>query len=309
WYGTPARDGSYEHWAQGGHLPPGDISSNYYPARGLYSSDDPAVLDAQMAEIAAAGVGEVVSSWWGRWGVGAVTDERLPLIIQTARAHGLSVAVQIEPYDAGRTRQSLEDDFVRLKSLGITRFYVYRPFDLTDADWTALNAEEKGPGVEVLAQTANVARAAADGFTGVYTYDIYRYGPGSFQRLCRRARAARLTCAPSVGPGYVARRATGDPRVKLRRDGAVYDAMWSAAIRAHPDRVTITSYNEWHEGTQIEPARPTPTRTLAMSPTLRLRYESYDGAYGLHGSEAEDAYLRRTAYWTARLRATASSRP
>ena len=30
--------------------------------------------------------------------------------------------------------------------------------------------------------------------------------------------------------------------------------MWKAAIRAGADRVTITSYNEWHEGTQIEPA-------------------------------------------------------
>ena len=34
WYGTSARDGSYQHWGQDGHRPPNDIASSYYPARG-----------------------------------------------------------------------------------------------------------------------------------------------------------------------------------------------------------------------------------------------------------------------------------
>ena len=68
--------------------------------------------------------------------------------------------------------------------------------------------------------------------------------------------------------------------------------MWDRAIRAQPDIVTITSYNEWHEGTQIEPAR-------AVGPP----YLSYEGAYGLNGKAAERAYLDRTAYWVKRLRA------
>ena len=99
-----------------------------------------------------------------------------------------------------------------------------------------------------------------------------------------------LLCAPSVGPGYVARRADGDPRVKPRRNGRTYDSMWAAAIRAHPDVVTITSYNEWHEGTQIEPAAPSGRHG-------GYRYASYDGAFGLHGIAAERAYLDRTRYW------------
>jgi len=51
WYGTPALDGAYEHWQQGGHVPPGDIGSDYYPARGAYSSTNAAELDAQIAEL------------------------------------------------------------------------------------------------------------------------------------------------------------------------------------------------------------------------------------------------------------------
>src|SRR5438874_164455 len=95
WYGTPAHDGSYEHWQQDWHLPPADIASNFYPARGPYSSGNPAVVAAQMREIAGAGITEVVSSWWG-WG--SLEDERLPLLIAEARKVGLSVAVQIEPF-------------------------------------------------------------------------------------------------------------------------------------------------------------------------------------------------------------------
>ena len=93
-----------------------------------------------------------------------------------------------------------------------------------------------------------------------------------------------LICAPSVGPGYDAQRGSDDPRIKPRRNGATYDAMWRAAIASGADQVTITSFNEWHEGTQIEPAAPAHRHG-------RYRYLSYSGAWGLHGVNAEDAYL------------------
>jgi glycosyl hydrolase family 99 len=100
-----------------------------------------------------------------------------------------------------------------------------------------------------------------------------------------------------VGPGYDAQRATGDVRIKPRRNGRTYDSMWRAAIAAGADRITITSYNEWQEGTQIEPAlSPAPVDEAAH------RYGSYDGAWGLRGETAESAYLARTARWAALFR-------
>ena len=73
--------------------------------------------------------------------------------------------------------------------------------------------------------------------------------------------------------------------------------MWRSALAAHADRVTITSFNEWHEGTQIEPAARNRQRG-------RYRYASYDGAWGLHGLAAESAYLVRTRYWSDVFRST-----
>jgi len=96
-----------------------------------------------------------------------------------------------------------------------------------------------------------------------------------------------------VGPGYDATHATADLRVKPRRDGATYDAMWRSAIRSSADGVTITSYNEWHEGTQIEPARARPGGAAAAA-----GLQSYEGAYGRTGRASQLAYLDRTSFWS-----------
>lgn len=283
WYGTPAQDGSYEHWSQNGHTPPGDLYSAFYPALGAYSSTNQRVLGRQMAEIATAGVDEVIASWWGR---GSKTDLRLTAVLRAARRRGLAVAAHIEPY-GGRTPETVAADVTYLSGLGIGDVYVYRAEDDPAAAWAAVRGSM--PPVRLFAQTAHVGFAAAAAFDGIYTYDILTYDGDKFVRLCDQARRLRLLCAPSVGPGYDATRAGEVAALKSRRAGATYDAMWTAALDAQPDLVTITSYNEWGEGTQIEPAR-----------TAR-GYRNYDGAWGLRGPAASSAYLARTAYWAARF--------
>jgi glycoprotein endo-alpha-1,2-mannosidase len=289
WWGTPSQDGKYLHWNQRGHAPPADLATTYYPARGVYSSVDSRVLREQMREIKAAGVAEVISSWWG-WG--SPEDVRLPAVMRAAKRQGLEVAVQVEPYEKWvRTAAVLEDDLAHLRDAGIRRVYIYQPFDgvIGDAAWTTLLSEFSD--LELLAQTSDVDRAESLGFDGVYTYDVLAVRGASFRSLCMRAHAAGLECAPSVGPGYNAERSTGDQRIRSRRQGKTYDEMWRAAIAARPDRVTITSYNEWHEGTQIEPARKHPAAEFQS-------YRSYEGAYGRFGRAAQGAYLERTGYWT-----------
>ena len=288
WYGTHERDGAYHHWGQNGRAAPFEIASNFFPARGAYSSGDPGIVDAQMREIAAAGVRTVVTSWWG-WS--SLEDQRLPALLRAANRRGIAVAAHLEPY-AGRTLATIEQDVAHLRTLGIRDVYVYRPSDIPAEGWAALRPSLGD--VRLFAQTNLVGFASTGRFDGVYTYDILLFDGDFFARYCAQARRAGLLCAPSVGPGYLATRATGDTRVKPRRRGTTYDAMWTAAIRARPDIVTITSYNEWNEGTQIEPASADP---------LRAGYLTYDGAYGLRGTRAERAYMARTRFWTRALSA------
>jgi hypothetical protein len=300
WFATSSHDGDYAHWAQGGHSPPSDIASNYYPAVGVYSSSSTTVLSAQMFDVTRAGINEIAVSWWGK---GSAEDQRLAAVIAAASERRIAVAVHLEPY-RGRSVASTVADVTYLQGLGVKTFYLYRPFDLPAADWAPANDRFHAEGLQVFAQTALVGAAAAGHFTGVYTYDTLVYGGGLFKRLCRQAHARGLLCAPSVGPGYDAQRATGDARVKPRRDGLTYDTMWRAAIRAGADRVTITSFNEWQEGTQIEPAL-----SPAPSPAGTSRYGSYDGAWGLRGATAETAYLARTAAWATVFRQPARLLP
>lgn len=283
WFSNPARDGAWAHWFVEQDGAP-VLDTAYYPSRGLYSSSNAKVVQAQMKDIADAGIDTVVVSWWG-WG--SPEDLRLPLVIAAAHRHGLSVAVHLEPY-AGRTPASAAQDIEHLKTLGVTDVYVYEADQDPASAWAAALAGHDG--VRIFGQTALVGRAKASGFDGVYFYDTSIWNGSKFKRLCAQAHAVGLLCAPSVGPGYDARLSTDDPVVHPRRNGARYDSMWMAAIRARADVVTITSYNEWQEGTQIEPARAEPGKA------------TYDGAWGKTGVSAQRAYLDETAVWAARFR-------
>lgn len=79
-----------------------------------------------------------------------------------------------------------------------------------------------------------------------------------FNWLWFGTRTPGLLFAPSVGPGY---EDTGvrpwNGKTTRRRDaGRYYGDAWRAALRSRPHLVSVTSFNEWHEGTQIEPAVP-----------------------------------------------------
>jgi hypothetical protein len=285
WYSTPKRDGMWAHWYVARNGGPAVLSTPYYPSRGLYSSSNAKIVDAQIREIAATGVSTVVVSWWG---AGSPEAERLPLVMEAALRNRISIAVHLEPYP-GRTPASTAEDIRQLHEEGVNDFYIYDADRDPASAWAAALAGLDD--LRIFGHTTLVGRAKAAGFDGLYTYDVGTWNGSTFARICTQAHAVGLLCAPSVGPGYDARLATGDPVVRSRREGATYDRMWRSALRARADVVTITSYNEWQEGTQIEPARP------------QIGKATYDGAWGRTGVSAQRAYLEATSIWVARARA------
>jgi glycoprotein endo-alpha-1,2-mannosidase len=73
--------------------------------------------------------------------------------------------------------------------------------------------------------------------------------------MIRAAGPGKISTVTII-PGYDDR-STGRPPprpVTNRWGGEVYRALWQAAIAARPDWVLITSWNEWHEGSEIEPS-------------------------------------------------------
>lgn len=127
------------------------------------------------------------------------------------------------------------------------------------------------------------------GFDGFYAYfatDGFTYGSTirHWSHLANWARANDQLFVPCVAPGYL------DTRIRPwngvnprdREAGAYYDRSWSAALSVSPELVGITSFNEWHEGTQIEPAVP-----KQFTGFTYLDYQPLPPDY----------YLNRTAHW------------
>ena len=310
WYANPTFDGHWFHWNDAGFNPPDDVTSNYYPVLGAYSVNDPAARAQHMTWAASAGIGVIVSSWWGR----ASFENAAALgVLDAAAAHGLKVCFHLEPY-GGRTAASLRDDIAYIYAtcgnhpafLRVTRptrwgssgsprgvFFVFAPGDITDANWRAT--------LDAIRGTANDAIVLGSGgvdlinrchFDGIYLYAYQVGSDGSdLASLKQQVLALNSIFCAGVGPGFINTRIGGT--INKPRSPAQYDTMWRYAVQTNPEWLGITSFNEWHEGTQIEPAIP---KTIPG-----FTYLDYEGHYGRFGGAAQTAYVDRTAAWVDTL--------
>jgi hypothetical protein len=312
WYGTQAHDGKWIHWNQLKHVPPDDIASSFYPARGPYSSSDPATIAEQMQQLRDARVGVICVSWWGQ---GSIEDQVLPTLFSFAAVAGIKITFHMEPYQ-GQTAASIAADIHYLlarygTSPALYRasrptsgdastapravFYLFASSRLAPADLKAAISGLRGTPDDsiVLVHSPKAISATRVGADGVYTYDAIA-SPDALAGLVADCKTARLLCSPSVAPGFDNREAVATGIMVVDRAGGVrYDAMWQSVLDAGAEWVSVTTFNEWHEGTQIEPARSYTAGTRT--------YESYDAAYGTSGADSQTAYLARTAYWVGQM--------
>ena len=110
------------------------------------------------------------------------------------------------------------------------------------------------------------------------------------------AAAHGLLFAPSVGPGYVDTRVRpwNVQATKARTGNGYYDNEWKSAIAANARWIGITSFNEWHEGTQIEPASQG-----KRDGVQGFSYEEY--------KDGPDMYLDATRKWVQKFDPTMST--
>ena len=101
-------------------------------------------------------------------------------------------------------------------------------------------------------------------FDGIYPYSIawsrnVAGTLGSYGARTRQQAAALGTSklwVATVMPGYDdSLTGRSNTFARDRANGAFYDETWRAATGSDPDWIIITSWNEWVEGSQIEPSR------------------------------------------------------
>jgi glycoprotein endo-alpha-1,2-mannosidase len=266
-----------------------------------------------MRQLRRAGVGVLCVSWWGR---DTFTDRALPGLMKAAEEANLKVSFHLEPFpgrQASTTRAAIghlverygaSPACQRLPKWGNRPvIFVYDSYHIQASEWATILKPEGTNTIRGTALDAVViglwvkehegAFMNDGGFDGFYTYfatDGFTFGSTTknWPGLARWAEANNKLFVPCVAPGYIDTRIRpwNGENTRDREAGAYYDRMWSAALAASPYLIGVTSFNEWHEGTQIEPAV-----SKEIAGFTYLDYRPLPPEY----------YLDRTAFWVGRL--------
>lgn len=276
------------------HKPPEDIGSNFYPLLGPYSSRSPAVLDRHMKMIRLSGVGTLSVSWYPP---GMADDEGypwndlIPLILDKAEKYQLKVNFHLEPYRNRSAANIVQWSkyilrqygshaaFYRYQGKGL--FYIYDSYQISPEQWReqfVTNPSNKAEAyfVGLILKSADCPTLRSAGFDAAYSYfaaDGFTEASTSSQWSSIVRQCSPIPFIPSIGPGYIDTniRPWNSQTTRLRNNGQYYrdrfhDLPWSRRSNEH--LVSITSFNEWAEGTQIEPA-------ANSDPNQMITYESY----------------------------------
>lgn len=241
------------------------------------------------------------------------TDEVVPTILDKAHAFGLKVCFHHEPYPS-RTAQSFRNDLVYIidkygdhpaffrdsSRNNKPIFFVYDSYLIDPSDWISIlssavsntirNGKYDSLVIGLYVDARDKLRLIKGHFDGFYSYfasNGFTQGSSTSQwgDLKKWSSENNLLFIPCVGPGY------DDTRIRPwnainkrdRSSGEYYSNMWKNAVALHPPYVGITSFNEWHEGTQIEPA---------ISKTLNQDYK-----YSDYTPQSPYFYLNETLRW------------
>jgi glycoprotein endo-alpha-1,2-mannosidase len=276
---------------------------------------------------------------------GVLTDDALSLTLDAAHAAALevvkresdstTVAIHLEPY-AGRTAASTRADVIYLferfgnhpalfrDDKGRPLFFIYDSYHISQQDWADEISKLRGTQYDSiffgLWLNRGDASALSEGlFDGVYTYfasETVGYGSdrNNWDSMSREALQRGLGFSPSVSPGYddTKIRPWNRASFKARHNGETFKASWEAvlSLSIKPTCVTITTYNEWGEGTQIESAVP---RTIdvdllalsgnALSRDIRSKLQllNSNDSYDDYGGGGPHLYLDLTKQFSKRL--------
>jgi hypothetical protein len=306
WWGTPKTSGSWTHWS--GVQPAAKIIANsaHYPRGGAYDSHDPATIDRHLDQMKAAGVTGLISSWWGR---GTFDDKSLDLVMAQAPTRNLKVSAYYEqvPNLGPNARPGAVAEAVVADLNYLLDRHAAKPGWLTvhgrpviflfrrsvmqlgvDGWWAVARQMARRTPAPILIGDVDLDAPVTTipvTFSGIHVYNNSDLTVGKSAEMLRSWAAkayprwtskwrSMLTCL-TIMPGFGNARATGLPisqQITDRNGGETYAVLADEAIRAKPDWLLITSWNEWHEGSEIEPSVEDGDRALRQTRVIADRF-------------------------------------
>jgi len=262
WYGIPG--GPSKRWVHWNPYSP-NRDATHKPLAGYYDSQDPATVRRHINEAKAAGINGFIVSWWGN---GTFEDRSLQVILDVASQEDFLVTVYYE--DANSPTQIISDvnyiiarygsntSFLTVDGLPVIFFYgrVTEKFSLQS--WKSVFAALDRQGRKIFAVADGLRSELLSIFQGIHTYNpvslpledvAVQYNAASLL-----ARVQGSLFAATVVPGYDEGFRNASDLVVDRAGGETYRSFWDIARASKPQWVLVTSFNEWHEGSEIEPS-------------------------------------------------------
>lgn len=295
WYGTPfGPAGEWRGWPGGreGRYNPDlvfggqrMVDSPDYPLDGAYDSLDPTVIERQFRELAHAGVDGSIVSWWG---IGDYSDRVLDALVAKAEGTDYRITLYYEtPMVARRKGEATEvarifedmqyilgkhaqkDAWLKVDGRPVIVIYVVDTYPL--AVWQEVKEKLEGEGYDPFFLGDTFHLGALSVMDGLHTYNpLRRLVSGedlaaTYRQVSEGVHKAGKLFAPTVIPGFDDRKIRTPGTLLARENGGCYNKTWLAAQASEPDWVLITSWNEWHEGSEIEPSREYGTEYLWLT--------------------------------------------
>ncbi len=297
-----------------------DIAAVFFPSLGQYSTSNSTVLLRHRDNVDNAGAKSVILSYapGSPPTLGLITQ-----ISQTFATRSIKSSVAFRDY-SGRTASSVQQEMRNLMLSGSPRiavshqyrvklftqpdpdsgsefrpvFYFYAP-RLTPTDWQSIfpshRAFRQNNDFIALAGTPSLPYIVNNGFDGYYRYAPAQPVSGTvYRNETRRAWNNDLIYSAGVAPGYNAKRTKNDV-CRARVFGVFAQELRTARAPSSqwsPHFVSVISFNEWQEGTQIEPAVTLSNGLSGVFVSSSLPDGGYQYlAYGLGPKKYHNFYL------------------
>jgi len=315
WYGNPEQSGRWRHWR---NVQPDRhfiASATHYPALGAYDSHDPQVIRTHIRQAQQAGIDGFIVSWWGQ---NRFEDKATRRVLQEAERLGFQVTVYWETAPGSgekQIRQAVSDltyllrrygsspAFLKVQGKPVLFVYGRVMHQIPASSWPEIIRQARAQAGDFLLIADGYSIRNARLFDGVHTYNIAgslrglsleqvrTWAQKRFPKVVHLARRYRRIACLTVIPGYDDTKIRHPGLRVERHDGRLYQLLWDEAIQARPDWILITSWNEWHEGSEIEPSWEYGQKYLDLTRSAARRFHALPAQRQTHAtSKAKPAF-------------------